>query len=257
MNAAGAYELLAGFDGVSLKDLDERAALLRRVDNKYALDGEAFRVLAGRLRASHEVLDIDGRRVFSYRSTYFETPDLRCFVDHVEDRVPRFKARTRLYEDSGECFFEVKIKRSGDETDKRQLGYAREDRRRLTADAFDCLRSSLKGVGLDPPDDLAAELTTRFDRVTFVAGDAPDRLTCDFGVRLIASDGRTAVMRDGLVLIETKSETGDSPADRALAEIGRGAISLSKYRVGLSAVGRAQRFGAQPGSDLFESSEPT
>jgi hypothetical protein len=28
-------------------------------------------------------------------------------------------------------------------------------------------------------------------------------------------------------------------------------MSLSKYRVGMSLVGGAERFGAQPGSDLF------
>lgn len=93
--------------GVSLPELDARAALLRRLDNKYAVSSQAFAQLAQRLRDDHEVLDIDGRRAFAYRTTYFDTADLRCFVDHVEDRVPRFKARTRLYEDTSACVFEA------------------------------------------------------------------------------------------------------------------------------------------------------
>ena len=95
-----------------LDALDERAALLRRVDHKYALPESAFEQLVRRLRADHQVLEIEGRRVFRYSTTYFETPDLRCFIDHVENRLPRFKARSRLYEDSGQCVFEVKLKRS-------------------------------------------------------------------------------------------------------------------------------------------------
>lgn len=58
-------------------------------------------------------------------------------------------------------------------------------------------------------------------------------------------------MRDDLVLVETKSERGDSPADRQLAAMGVEIISLSKYRVGMSRVGAAVRFGDQPGSELF------
>ncbi|HEX3976762.1 MAG TPA: hypothetical protein VHW96_10890 [Solirubrobacteraceae bacterium] len=48
------------------------------------------------------------------------------------------------------------------------------------------------------------------------------------------------------------SETPSKPASGDLAETGLDTISLSKYRAGLSSVGRAQRFGPQPGSDLFE-----
>jgi hypothetical protein len=209
-------ELLAGFDRVSLPALDERAALLRRVDN-------------------------------------FETPDLRCFVDHVEDCVPRFKVQTRLYVDSGECVFEVKLKRSEDETDKRQIDYAEGDRQRVTDGAWRCLRSALDDAGLVAPEDLTPSLTTSFDRVTIAARDGSERLTCDLGVRLTGPGGQTAAMSGDLVLIETKSEGGRSPADRKLASMGISPISLSKYRVGMSLVGAARRFDAQPGSELFDS----
>jgi hypothetical protein len=60
-------------------------------------------------------------------------------------------------------------------------------------------------------------------------------------------------MRDDLVLIETKSERGESPADRELARMEIAPISLSKYRVGMSLVGAASRSEAQPGSELFDS----
>src|SRR5437588_7455660 len=245
-------ELLADFDRVSLDDLDKRAALLRRIDNKYALNRDAFAELARRLRADHQVLEIDGRRVFSYSTTYFETPDLRCFVDHVEDRVPRFKVRARVYEDSDQCVFEVKLKRSEDETDKRQLAYSREDRHRLTDEAWECVRSALTSTGLEAPKDLNRSLTTSFRRVTLAAATGSEQLTCDLTVRLIGPDAETVSMRDDLVLVETKSESGDGPADRQLAEMQVRPISLSKYRVGMSAVGGADRFGAQPGSEFFE-----
>ena len=246
-----AEDLVTGFDPVSLEELDERAALLRRVDNKYAVEREAFSRLLERLREDHQVLEIDGRREFGYRSTYFDTPDLRCFVDHVEDRQPRFKARTRLYEDSERCVFEVKLKREDDETDKRQTDYAVDDAERFTDSAQECLGEALRSVGLEPPEEMAPTLLTRFRRVTLASREGSERLTCDIGVRLSNPDGAAAELREGMILVETKSERGESPADRALDELGLEPISLSKYRVGMSLVGGADHT-PQPGSNLFE-----
>lgn len=92
-------DLLDSFDGISLTALDERAAYCGGSTTSTWLVGEAFLELARRLRDQHDVLEIDHRRAFGYSTTYFDTPDLRCFVDHLEDRVPRFKARTRFYEE--------------------------------------------------------------------------------------------------------------------------------------------------------------
>jgi hypothetical protein len=245
-------DLLTRCRGVSLKELDQRAALLHRVDTKYSVRGdELLRLLAG-LCDDHEVLEIEGHREFGYRTTYFETPDRRCFTDHVEGHLPRFKARTRLYVESAECVFEVKLKRSDDETDKRQIDYSARDSERMTDEARQCLREALADAGIDPPDQFAPSLHTAFRRITLGAREGSARLTCDLGVRLAAPQGATVTMRAGLALIETKTEDGHSRADRMLVEMGHEPISLSKYRVGMGLVGGARDSGPQPGSDLFE-----
>lgn len=41
-------DLFDGFEAVSLEALDERAALLRRIDNKYALSPEELELLTSR-----------------------------------------------------------------------------------------------------------------------------------------------------------------------------------------------------------------
>jgi hypothetical protein len=151
------------------------------------------------------------------------------------------------------CVFEVKLKRCEDETDKRQIDYAEGDRQRVTDDARRCVCAALQDAGLVAPEGLTASLATSFDRVTIAPRDGSQRLTCDFGVRLTGPGGETAAMNGDLVLVETKSEGGESPADRDLARMGISPISLSKYRVGMSLVGAASRCGAQPGSDLFDS----
>ncbi len=246
-----ADERVERFDPVSLDELDKRAALLRRVDNKYAVEHDAFARLLEHLQDDHQVLEIDGRREFGYCSTYFDTSELRCFTDHVEDRQPRFKARTRLYEDTERCVFEVKLKREDGETDKRQTDYAVHDAERFTEAARQCLGEALRSIGLEAPEDMAPTLLTRFRRITLAAREGSERLTCDIGVRLSNPDGEAAELREGMILVETKSESGESPADRALADLGLEPISLSKYRVGMSLVGGGDRT-PQPGADLFQ-----
>jgi hypothetical protein len=245
--------LLERFSAVSLDDLDERAALLRRVDQKYAVPREVFVELAERLATDHEMLEIGGRRAFAYRTTYFETPDLRCFTDHVAGRRPRYKARTRLYEDSEHCVFEVKLKTAEDETDKRQIDHPAQDSDRLTDAARRCLEEALTGAGLDVPHELERHLHTSFHRITLSPRRGSDRLTCDIAVRLTSPEQRAVELDPGLVLVETKTEHGDSPADRELRRRGIEPISLSKYRVGMSLVGDAHTSEPQPGSHLFVS----
>lgn len=233
---------------VSLEALEARAALLRRVDRKYVVDLEGLEQLVGRLAEDHDVLEIDGERAFSYESTYFDTPDLRCFHDHVRDREPRFKARTRWYRDSGVCVFEAKIKRADGATDKRQIDYSPERRALVTPDAARFVEEELGDVGLTLSRDLEASLLTSFSRMTLAAREGGARLTCDSEVELSRGQ-RLAVIRDSLVLLETKSEDGDSAADRVLASMDVDEVEVSKYRTGIALLaadpsddGGAERF---------------
>ena len=210
---------------ISLEQLDERAALLRRVDNKYVADREQLTQLLERLADDHDVLGIDGRRVFGYDTVYFDTGDLRCFRDHNDDVRPRFKARRRCYVDADDCVFEVKVKREDGETDKRQA---------------DDLDSALRDADIEPPGELEAVLRTAFDRVTLAAREGGARLTIDLGVTLSTIEGESVTMRDGLALVETKSEDGESPGDTVLRELGARSVSLSKYRTGIDALVRRE-----------------
>jgi hypothetical protein len=213
---------------ISLEALDERAALLRRVDRKYVVDRDTLARLIERLGDDHDVLEIDGRRRFAYDTVYLDTEDLRCFREHAEDVKPRFKARTRCYVDAGDCVFEVKVKRRGGETDKRQTGD--------TNARWELLETTLRDAGIDPPGELEEVLRTSFDRVTLAAREGDARLTIDLGVTLATMGGESVRLRDELALVETKSEDGASPADRALADLDAREVSISKYRTGVDAL---------------------
>jgi hypothetical protein len=213
--------------------MNERAALQRRKDNKYLVPLDELGSLMEDLGDEHDVLEIEGERRFDYESTYFDTPALRCFRDHIHDRRPRFKARTRCYVTTGDCYFEVKVKQEDDETAKRHVDHDPDRRASLLPAARKLIDEVLAECGFDSPEtDLSTSLVTAFQRVTVVARDRPERTTFDFEVRLTAPDGAEARLAGQYAIAETKTQDGGGAWDRALADAGLEPVSLSKYRVG-------------------------
>jgi len=225
---------LAGLPAVSLEELDARAALQRRVDEKYLVSWDEFERLVAALAGDHEALEIDGARAFAYESVYFDTPDLRNFHDHVEGRTPRVKLRSRLYADAGVSAFEVKVKRADGDMDKAAMAQDAADHGKLTPEARRFALEQLgEALGMDELPQLERTLVTRFERATLVSVSGADRITCDTGLELRRPDGSAVRLVEGRVLLESKSESGDSDADRLLRELGIEPISMSKYRTGI------------------------
>jgi hypothetical protein len=135
---------VAPLPSASLAEVTEQATLQVRVDHKYMVPVECFAEVIARLPQGYLVLEIDGRRGFSYESVYFDTPDLLTYRQHLQGRRRRYKVRTRAYLDSAHCVFEVKLKGARDRTIKAQLPYLLADRTRMTRAAQDFLGKQLE-----------------------------------------------------------------------------------------------------------------
>jgi hypothetical protein len=172
--------------------------------------------------------------VFSYSSVYFDTSDLLCFREHVEERQPRFKVRSRAYAESGVCSFEVKVKREDGETAKENLDYHLDDHGSITPEARRFLEEVIeRGTARTATPRLEPALTTSFRRGTLAARDGSDRVTIDLEVRMERPGGSAVCLVPDHVVVETKSEAGEGRCDRLLREAGVIPISLSKYRLGI------------------------
>ncbi|MGY0017582.1 polyphosphate polymerase domain-containing protein [Streptomyces sp. cg35] len=226
---------------LSLDELNSRAELLARQDRSYLVPVEIFADFAAlltdprRAGGPFRALSLGGRRWFAYRSTYYDTADLRTYHDHRQGRRLRYKIRERLYQDSGERQFEIKLKNGRGETVKH--------RHRLTGEeqVLDPAgRGFLAGVlggayGVTAPQDLRPSLVTDYQRATFVADG--QRVTCDAGLVVRdVSDGRTVRADSGLVLVETKTRGQLTEADRVLHRFGVRAAEFTKYCGGFAAL---------------------
>ena len=250
----------------SLAELNDAAGLLTRVDRKYLVPLERAQELVGGLTSKARVLDIDGRRRFSYASTYFDTPGLEAFMLTARKRRRRFKVRTRTYLDSGLCFLEVKTRGARGTTVKRRMGYHPDDASRLTGPGRAFVAACLASTGVTGPAaarDVAAALrpvlATTYERTTFHLPEAESRATIDTSLtwRRLAPGGRTwtagvagapQALRPahltaaidggepvaGLAVVETKNPATPSPADRALWDAGHRPARISKYATGMA-----------------------
>ena len=236
----------SSFRPVELAQMNAAAALTHRVDTKYLLP---LTVLAGvleQLRPTHACLDIDGRREFGYTSTYVDTPDLTCYHDHRRAVRKRWKARTRVYDDSGQARWEVKLKDGRGMTVKHAL--------QLPAGRCDSLTPQMqmqmqmqmqsfldeilrRNYQLPGPARLTTTLTVGYRRSTLTQFEHENRMTVDTDLQMTSGAG-CALLRPGLALVETKSASGRSAADQALRAAGVRPSSISKYCAGMALLNR-------------------
>ncbi|MCW2738838.1 VTC domain-containing protein [Nocardioides sp.] len=218
---------------VSLGELNAEAALLTRTDRKYVIGtAELDAVLTGILGL--RALDIDGRRSSRYESTYLDTIDLDSWSAAAHRRRRRWKVRTRVYADTGECWLEVKTRGRRGVTVKERL--AQHDHRLEMSDASGAWVRDRLGVAhvhdIDPRG-LVATLHTSYLRTTLLLEGSAGRATIDRDLRWVSGHG-TAQVGEVLV-VETKSgTTRPGPLDRRLWELGHRPIRISKYGTGLA-----------------------
>ena len=225
--------VVEAFGAIGLDGLDAGAALQDRVDVKYLVPLAAFAALADRLLATHAALEIDGRRAFAYLSTYFDTPELGAFRDHIQQRRRRYKCRSREYLDNRAYAFEVKLKGLRGRTVKHRMAH---DSHELTDAAIAFLRDCLDAAYGRPPDHrLGPALTVAYTRVTLAAPELGERVTCDFDLTFSGPGGAAGRLDPGMAIVESKSARGNAVADRALRALGhRPEPGCSKYCLGVA-----------------------
>ena len=232
------HPAVEALEPIGLDELNAAAGLLNRVDRKYVLGCASLAAVLRQLGPLYRALEIDGAREFGYESTYFDTPDLMTYRDHVKGRRRRFKVRGREYLHSGEVAFEVKLKGARGRTVKRRASCvpSLDDRLSEAAAAFlaDCLATEYDAP---PPPPMLTTLTMRFLRTTLVAPELGERVTIDTGLVFRGPDGRLGRMVDDVAIVESKSARGSAVIDGALRRAGaRPERACSKYCVGLALV---------------------
>jgi hypothetical protein len=215
-------ELLGRF-GVASPELLSRRRLLRRTDSKFVLRASDLPAMVEPLFDGYRVLLAGTAPLASYRTLYFDTPELDCFHDHRRGRRPRHKIRIRHYDERGLTFLEIKTKRSELETRKyrkaRPFGEVGLD---ATDRAFIAEHCGYAGH-------LGPTIWTDFRRMTLLSLDFNERVTIDLGLQFHRDGNRADVGAVAIVEIKQSPFCVRSEAMQSLRRIGVRQASASKY----------------------------
>lgn len=234
-------EALNGFETITLDELNGKAAMLERLDNKYIVSAPDFRPAFAAFAEFFDVLEIDGKRSFTYATRYFDDEDRRGYYDHHQGRRKRCKVRVRDYVDAGFSFLEVKLKDKRSVTVKKRLRLDRpvnELDQRCMAFVETCHRD-LYGTGFGRS--LRPAVGMRYERMTLVAKQGGERMTIDTQLRFAAADKAREVAGD-MLIVETKSARGNGVADKIMRRFHlQPTARCSKYCVGMAALGQVRQ----------------
>ncbi len=216
---------------VDLATLNASAELLVRTDRKYLVPQDRLGELLD--LPGLRVLELDGRRASRYESTYFDTPALASWAASAHPRRRRWKVRTRLYADAGECWVEVKTRGRRGVTIKDRLPHDPGFPDDLTGDALAWVGHRLTETGAPvDPHDLVPTVHTRYSRSTLLLPGSASRATID--ADLTWSGCGAAARLSDLLVVETKSGAVPGPLDRRLWSMGHRPRRISKYGTGFT-----------------------
>ena len=213
-----------------LEEMNKYAKLQTRIDRKYIVTPEICNALLSGTGVNCKVLDINGQRSTLYQSTYFDTPKLDLYKAAAYRRRPRFKARTRYYQQTNTAMLEVKTKDGRGKTVKTRTQYDPETLHSLNDQGRQFINTIVEEKEIVK--DLRRTLTTNYQRTTIVDLATQTRITCD--EFLICTDWENNTISLPMIILETKSSQYASPFDTWLWDHRCRPNRISKYSTALA-----------------------
>ena len=229
------------FDPISLSEM-ESVKLMNRIDTKYAVPMAVLPAILEAAKADYFAQEIDGKRIATYDTMYYDTDTLDMYIRHHDRQLVRQKIRVRQYVDSNLTFLEIKRKNNKGRTSKKRIVVPGFD---ITADTQSKLKHKHKEDELLTVaefidhksrytwESISPHLWTKFHRITLVNKAKTERLTIDMDLvweNVVSGESKTF---PNLVIIELKRD-GNVPSKMTHIMLDHRIhpLKISKYCIG-------------------------
>lgn len=219
--------ILNAYDPVSLTEANKKTGLMTRIDRKFWFSFSLLERVLRELQPICDVLEVNGKQIINYQTTYFDTTENDMYLQHHNGRLERYKVRKRKYETSQTGFFEIKRKNNKRVTRKTRIEADFNDKGIFsTENEFLAANSPYTNEVLQP------SLSNNFYRITLISKCRKDRCTIDLQTQFWNENHRYQL--DNLVIFELKrsSRLNSSPIVPVLKKAGIRHRGLSKYCTG-------------------------
>ena len=215
----------------------ESVKLMNRIDTKFAVPMAVLPAILQAAEKDYYAQEIDGKRIATYDTTYYDTDTLDMYIRHHDRQLVRQKIRVRQYVESRLTFLEIKRKNNKGRTKKKRIlvpGFALqgdtlgETKKELwSVETFIAAKSRYQWSELSP------HLSTKFHRITLVNKAKTERLTIDMDLvwdNVVTGEKKSY---DQLVIIELKRDGNVySPMTEIMLDNRIKPLKISKYCIG-------------------------
>lgn len=204
--------------------------LMNRTDTKFVATEDQLHAFLLAVQGKYFIQEIDGKRIASYHTTYFDTDDYQMYNMHHCGRTTREKIRVRTYMDNNDTFFEIKNKNNHGRTKKKRIPIQGHDTIQQEHDAIIPFMADYAWYKIE---EITPVIENWFNRITLVNIGKSERLTIDFNLKFhhLKSEGRDKL--DKVAIIELKRDGNvPSPALDILRELRIKRSGFSKYCIG-------------------------
>lgn len=204
--------------------------LMNRTDTKFVASIGQLHSFLLAVQGKYYIQEINGKRIASYHTTYFDTDDYQMYRMHHCGRTVREKIRVRTYMDSDDTFFEIKNKNNHGRTKKKRISI---EALETMHEEYDNIVPFMDKHAWYRIEEVSPVIENWFNRITLVNFGKTERLTIDFNLHFhhLKSDKRDELKR--VAIIELKRDGNvSSPALDIIRELRIKRSGFSKYCIG-------------------------
>ena len=210
--------------------------LMNRTDTKFIATLDQLHKFLAAVHGKYYIQEIDGKRIASYHTTYYDTADYQMYSIHHAGRQVREKIRVRTYLDSDQTFFEIKNKNNHGRTKKKRISIIGHN---AIEQEHENIIPFMAKHAWYTIEEISPVIENWFSRITLVNIDKTERLTIDFNLRFhhLKSNGNDQLQH--VAIIELKRDGNvPSPALDILREVRIKRSGFSKYCIGSALTNR-------------------
>ena len=207
----------------------EAVKLMNRIDTKYAIPLHLLPDMLGLAKDDYFVQEIDGKRIATYDTMYYDTADLEMYLRHHDRQLVRQKIRVRQYVDSDLTFLEIKKKNNKGRTKKKRIVIPVPTLENAPAEVSDFIAQKSNYT----ISEISTALRTQFSRITLVNKQKTERLTIDLQLTWTNERNGQQTTIPQLVIVELKRDGNcPSPMLGIMNRLRVKPLKISKYCIG-------------------------
>jgi hypothetical protein len=220
--------IIKGFKITRLEDM-KQIAFNQRIDKKYLFSLKLLPWLISEIQNNYKILQVEDTLIQPYKTVYFDTPNLKLYMDHHNGKLNRYKLRKRLYLANNISFSEIKFKSNKGITFKNRINTDL-NLEELSDEDKVFFNQNTNLIA----NDLIPQTTNYFNRITLVSNSEKERITMDFDLHLERLGNSTYLKN--LVVAEVKKQRFEplTLIELKLHELGVKSCSFSKYSTAIA-----------------------